>query len=109
MVRSTENRNSLLQLTKRVQIANNDREAIDTGDDSAAPEDHHHAPEESVITQVHHHLLGCSWRTLKFTTALHWILATCMAFFFHVQPLVDRMVICLTESGRLILQELLAG
>ncbi|CAL8468486.1 g8026 [Coccomyxa elongata] len=52
MVRSTENRNSLLQLTKRVQIANNDREAIDTGDDSAAPEDHHHAPEESVITQV---------------------------------------------------------
>lgn len=52
MVRSTENRNSLLQLTKRVQIANNDREAIDTGDDSAAPDDHRHAPEESVITQV---------------------------------------------------------
>lgn len=86
MVRSTENRNSLLQLTKRVQIANNDREAIDTGDDSAAPEDHHHAPEESVITQVHHHLLGCSWANLEihYCTALdagyvHGILLPCPA------------------------------
>ena len=54
MVRnSTDTRNSLLQLTKRGQISNIDQEAIDVGDDSAAPEDHHHhAPEESVITQV---------------------------------------------------------
>jgi hypothetical protein len=53
MVRSSaETRNSLLQLTKRGQISNIDQEAIDVGDDSAAPEDHHHAPEESVITQV---------------------------------------------------------
>ena len=53
MVRSSaETRNSLLQLTKRVQIASNDQEAIDTGDDSAAPEDLRHPPAESVITQV---------------------------------------------------------
>ena len=72
MVRSTENRNSLLQLTKRVQIANNDREAIDTGDDSAAPEDHHNAPEESVITQVQPSLPGLLLANLRNLTALPW-------------------------------------
>ena len=51
MVR-TDTRNSLLQLTKRGQISANDQEAIDVGDDSAAPEDGALRQEESVITQA---------------------------------------------------------
>ena len=48
----TDTRNSLLQLTKRGQISANDQEAIDVGDDSAAPEDGALRQEESVITQA---------------------------------------------------------
>lgn len=56
MVRSAavaDRRNGLLQLTKRNQLSpgRSDQEAIDTGTDSAAPDDHQ-SEGQSVITQV---------------------------------------------------------
>ena len=49
---SAEAKNSLLQLSTWGQVSNNDRDAIDTGADSAASDETSHAAAQSVITQV---------------------------------------------------------
>ena len=49
---SGEAKNSLLQLSNWGQVSNNDREAIDGGADSTAPDESGHAAAQSIITQV---------------------------------------------------------